>query len=301
LLFTYCTQVLHLAEGSAYNRIEVARSARKFPRILDLLEQGAVTLTAVRLLCPHLTADNHKGVLAAARYKSKRDVEILVATLAPRPAAPALLRKLPAQRSDSGHVQGPLSSATPDRPASEADITLRCGPQPTLAERGNEVTPLAPERYKIQFTIARETRVKLARVQDLLRHRVPNGDLAAVFDRALTTLLDSLERQRYAATARPLEVRLLKPGSRQVPAAVRRFVWERDEGHCAFVGPNGRCTERGFIEFHHVHPYALGGPATAENIQLRCRAHNQFEASLAFGPLPGCVREARHSWIGFPG
>ena len=35
-LFTYCTQVLHLAEGSAYNRIEVARAARKFPNILDL-------------------------------------------------------------------------------------------------------------------------------------------------------------------------------------------------------------------------------------------------------------------------
>ena len=30
-LFTYCTQVLHLAEGAAYNRIEAARAARRFP------------------------------------------------------------------------------------------------------------------------------------------------------------------------------------------------------------------------------------------------------------------------------
>ena len=30
-LFSYCTQVLHLSEGSAYNRIEAARAARRFP------------------------------------------------------------------------------------------------------------------------------------------------------------------------------------------------------------------------------------------------------------------------------
>ena len=33
-LFTYCTQALHLAEGAAYNRIEAARAARRFPTIL---------------------------------------------------------------------------------------------------------------------------------------------------------------------------------------------------------------------------------------------------------------------------
>jgi hypothetical protein len=42
--------------------------------------------------------------------------------------------------------------------------------------------------------------------------------------------------------------------------------------------------ERGFLEFHHVAPYALGGEATAANIQLRCRSHNAYEARLYFGP-----------------
>ncbi len=52
-LFTYCTQVLHLAEGAAYNRIEAARAARLWPIILEALDQGSLTLTAVRLLAPH--------------------------------------------------------------------------------------------------------------------------------------------------------------------------------------------------------------------------------------------------------
>jgi hypothetical protein len=54
-LFTYCTHVLHLSEGSAYNRIETARAARRYPKVLEALERGDLTLTAVRLLAPHLT------------------------------------------------------------------------------------------------------------------------------------------------------------------------------------------------------------------------------------------------------
>ena len=76
--------------------------------------------------------------------------------------------------------------------------------------------------------------------------------------------------------------------SRHIPAAVKRSVWKRDQGQCAFVGRNGqRCTERGRLEFHHVHAYALGGPATIDNIALRCRAHNAHESRLLFGQTNG--------------
>src|SRR5262245_46806675 len=73
-LFTYCTHVLYLSEGSAYNRIETARAARRFPRVLEALEHGDVSLTAIRLLAPHLTDANYSDVLAAARHKSKQEV-----------------------------------------------------------------------------------------------------------------------------------------------------------------------------------------------------------------------------------
>jgi len=62
-LFTYCTQVLHLSEHAAYRRIEAARASRRFPRILERLAAGALTLTAVGLLAPHLTDQNHEALL----------------------------------------------------------------------------------------------------------------------------------------------------------------------------------------------------------------------------------------------
>src|SRR5882672_1032376 len=93
-MFTYCTQVLHLAEHAAYNRIEVARAARRFPIILTLLTKGDIHLSTVRLLAPHLTEPNHLDVLREATHKSKREVEQIVARLQPRPDAPSSIRKL---------------------------------------------------------------------------------------------------------------------------------------------------------------------------------------------------------------
>jgi hypothetical protein len=86
--------------------------------------------------------------------------------------------------------------------------------------------------------------------------------------------------------SRPLSVpgRIARP-PRHTASYIKRSAWRHDGGQCAFVSKDGRrCTERAFLEFHHVRPYALGGPTTAENISLRCRRHNQYEAELVFGP-----------------
>src|SRR5262249_17429453 len=96
-MFTYCTQVLHFAEHAAFNRIEAARAARRFPVILTLLGTGRLHLSAVRLLAPHLTEANHQAVLGEASHKSKREVEQIVARLLPKPDVAASVRKLPSR------------------------------------------------------------------------------------------------------------------------------------------------------------------------------------------------------------
>jgi hypothetical protein len=174
------------------------------------------------------------------------------------------------------------------------------------AKRSAEVTPLSPDRYKVQVTIGGDTLEKLRLAQDLLRHAVPSGDEAVILDRALTALLADLEQKRFAAAARPRPSTGSVPGSRHIPAEVRRTVWLRDLGRCAFVGANARrCSERAFLEFHHVQPYALGGEATLANIQLRCRSHNAYEARLYFGQGnghggAGSVRETTAPYGGRP-
>jgi hypothetical protein len=120
-----------------------------------------------------------------------------------------------------------------------------------------------------------------------MRHAVPNGDPAQIVERALAVLVDQLERTKTAKTSkpRPTSTRCDKRsgGSRHIPAQVRRAVWARDEGRCAYVGPHGRCAETGHLEYHHAIPFARGGLTDVGNIALRCRAHNVFESELVFG------------------
>ena len=135
-----------------------------------------------------------------------------------------------------------------------------------------------------------EMHERFREVQNLMHHVVADGNPAAIFDRALTLLLEALHKTGHATTARPRVSSDIDETSRHVPAKIKREVWARDGGQCAFIGANGRCAERGFLEYHHVVPYAAGGRTTAANLSLRCRAHNGHEAELFFGPL--MVREA---------
>ena len=249
-MFDYCTRVLRFSEHAAYARIAAAGWAADYPLILDLLVEGAITLTTVTLLGRHLTPENHVAVLEAARHKSKAQVEMLIATLTPQP----------------------------DVPSSVAAV----------------VRPLAPERYMLQVTISAETRATLRRAQDLLRHTETGADEAAVIDRALTLLVEQLERAKYGRTHRRRVARQSDPASRQIPAAVRRAVSERDGDRCAFVGSEGRCPATSGLEFHHRIPFADGGPTTVENLELRCKAHNLYEAERWFGPF--LVREVGDGW-----
>jgi hypothetical protein len=285
-MFVYCTRVLHLSEHAAYDRIEAARLSRRFPAILAQLEDGALTLTNVRLLGPHLTHANADALMTEAAHKSRSEVERLIARLRPQPDVPAAIRKLPERRS----LPSPVSARI-DLPET-GTVTVSVPTPPPL--RAAVVKPLAPERYKVQFTIDDETHRILRRVQDLMRHSVPNGDLSTIFNRALIALLEGLEKRRAAVTKRPRAGRAQANGSRHIPASVRREVWKRDAGRCAFVGSNGRCSETGFLELHHVQPFAAGGRAVAENIELRCRAHNAYEAELFFGT--SIVREVWPQW-----
>ena len=289
-LFTYCTQVLRLSEHAAYGRIEAARVARKFPMVLDLLAEGAVTLTTITLLGPVLTPGSHQQVLDEARHLSKREVEHLVARLRPQPSIAESVRKLPPPKV------APANALLADATSTEQRAAVPVAPSPPAPPRNVALTPLAPDRYQVQLTVTRATHDKLRRAQDLLRHAIPTGDLAEIVDRAITLLLADLERAKFAAVGRPGAARSKVLGSRYIPSAVRRAVWKRDGGRCAFVGAEGRCTERGFLEFHHVEPHAVGGAVSVENLELRCRAHNLHEAEHYFsGRLP-LVREARAAY-----
>jgi hypothetical protein len=289
-LFVYCTRILRLSEQSAYRRITAARAARRYPQLIESLSDGSLTLSSVGLLAPQLTPDIADGLIDAARGRTTREVEQLIAAAFPQPDVPTEIRARPRPQlaiASSGrslfapHLEEQHASDVPGSaklsPAGTSPVAVVPKPDAVMA-------PISPTRYYLKVTISNETHDKLDRARALLRHAVPDGDVDAILNRALSLLLDQILRRRAGVVrkARRQET-VAAPTGRSIPAAVRREIWRRDGGRCAFSGPDGRCGATAFLEYHHVIPFAAGGPSTASNLQLLCRAHNAHEARLFWG------------------
>ncbi len=149
-LFGYCTRVLHLSEHEAYLRITAARAARKHSVLLSMLADGRLHLTGIARLAAHLTAENCDRVLARATHMSMRELEELIAELAPLADAPTVIRKLPERPRVAASAQLPASPASLPSPASPELVSKRV--DAIVAASGMATSaatqPIAPGRYQ---------------------------------------------------------------------------------------------------------------------------------------------------------
>ena len=279
-MFQYSVDVLHLSKAEAYLRIEVARASRKHPMLLTMLADGRLHLSGIVKLAPHLTDANRDELLARATHKTKREILELVAEIAPKPDVPSVMRKLPARKAKP--ATQPTNELRPD------GVAQGCPPPPPSAApeaptKPPVIEPLAPARYRVQFTASAELHDKLERLIALM----PGNDLASIVEAAVTEKIERLEAKRFGKTKKPrksLEDADTSPGVRGISAPVRRFVWERDGGQCTYVSREGkRCPARERLEFHHDDPYGLGGDRSATNIRLMCTCHNLYMAEMDYG------------------
>jgi hypothetical protein len=232
------------------------------------------------------------------------------------PLGPALARAIPADPTWQGFVQSfcPVRELSPgERPrdwiASENDTHASSHQARDIASGGTEElpttelpaparvdtpmfeldeseprapAPLAPERYKVQFTATEEYVRLVEEAKALLSHAAPRVTLDEIHLRALRAFVAQLRKQKYATSDAP--ARHPRQRGRHIPATVRRAVFARDGEQCTYVNAEGRrCPETHRLEFHHVEPFALGGEHTPENVALRCAAHNALAAEDDFG------------------
>jgi hypothetical protein len=150
-------------------------------------------------------------------------------------------------------------------------------------DRGR-VRPLSAQSFALQVTIDRQMHDDLRYAQSLLGHQVRSGDMTEVLRLVLKAAIPQLEKRKFAATPKPRSGGKPSSNPRYIPAHVRRAVWERDGGQCTFVSESGhRCPATEPLEFDHALEVARGGEASASDLRLRCRAHNQFTAERTFG------------------
>ncbi len=179
----------------------------------------------------------------------------------------------------------------------------------------DDVEPLTADLRRLHVTVSREFLRELEMARDGLSHAIPGATTEQVLHAALQLLLEKQARARGQvkrprtvaptpqAPAEPDEVAPRPPASdgscfgtateplhrrtgprEAIPAAVRRAVWARDQGRCAWpLDSGGRCGSTHRLELDHLEPWARGGESTVANLRVVCARHNALAARQAFG------------------
>jgi 5-methylcytosine-specific restriction endonuclease McrA len=265
---------------------------RRFPGLAGALRDGRLCLSTLALLGQVLTGENAEELVARAAWRTTAEVDHLVASLKPRPAPREGIRKLSGPGGTAREASPPVTSSTSqgEAVAALALMSAPSEPPPALLEaprpRTAEMRAVSEGQWSLRATIDRACKNDLETLSMLLSHKVRRGDLAAVLHEAIRCGIEKHGKRkgavRPARKVAPKATRSKDPAA--IPAEVRRQVWERDRGRCAWTGPDGkRCGSRWQLEVDHVDPVARGGTSALGALRVLCRNHNLLYAEQVYG------------------
>lgn len=270
--------------GAARERVRVARALGSLPLIDEALRTGRVSFAKVRamtrvatsateeLLLQHAevtTAERLERICRGMRYalavddpekEPERYVRhwttdsglVRIQIQLPAEEGAVLLKAVEAARAEQPPVE--------DRAASRAEGLL------VLAERYlDEKAEKSPASPRFEVTVVVD--------QDALEGRGPG---AAMLDDDLAVPQETA--RRISCDAPKVEVLVDSEGNaldvgrrtRTIPPAMRRALALRDRG-CRFPS----CTNRRFVDGHHIHHWSRGGETRLDNLVMLCRRHHR--------------------------
>jgi hypothetical protein len=280
-LFTYCTECLGYSEGSAYRRIQAARSLKDNPEIYELVKIGKLSLCAVSEI------SKVKDISSSEVYKSEKLVkiksELITASLGKSKEEVKILtaKHFAPQNSKKESIK-------PVRVKSFSELNLGSISNPTLFENLNPAQDEADSskesnkekisseiKYQFNMEVDKEFMDLYNQSKALMGH-IP---AAQVLKRAMKDFVSSKN-----AAPKNTKSKEINNNTRYIQKKVRHEVFKRDNKQCTYIAADGkRCSEKHGLEFDHIKPFSLGGSNEPDNIRLLCKTHNQLLAEKTFG------------------
>jgi len=260
-LFQFCMKELGLTEAESGLRISAMKVVLEMPEIREKIAEGSLSLTSV----------SQARSFFREKIKSNSALE--------KSEKLDLLKSL--ENKSTRECERQLIGLLPEKPL----------PQ----ERTKVITQ---SHVQISLNISNELMAKLDKIKALLSHKNPNMTHSELLEELANIVLQKLSPTVRAKSTLGKSVKISaagfskkeKPEQTKLPRApskrsVIREVWIRDQERCTFVDPttNEKCESRHLLEVDHVHPKALGGEDTLDNLRILCRAHNQWAAIQVFG------------------
>jgi 5-methylcytosine-specific restriction endonuclease McrA len=239
-LYQYTVGVLGLSEGTAYNFITVARKARAVPELHEAVKTGELTVSNARRIAPVLTLENKQEWIEKAKALPQKKLEQELARVFPKSATSERIVYTSAERAD-----------------------LKINVSTELLELAKRAQDLLSQKSK--------QAVKLEEALELvLKEFVARHDPIEKAKRAKATATDNQDPTRLAPSNNITE--------KYIPASKRHHVTLRDQGQCSHIDKLGtRCTQKRWLDIHHIKPLSEGGKHEVSNLRTLCAAHHKFE------------------------
>src|SRR5512138_3287162 len=290
-LFYYLHRDLGLSAGAAQHRKTAVELIQQHPEVEAALRQGRLCLSSVCELAKVVTPENVAEVLPRFYGLSRREAEVVAASIRPAAVIPQRDVVTPVRAEartlevtgDVATVETTSNELHPGEIESRAELALTAPPTAAPARPADSAEPLTAELSRLHITVSREFMETLDRTRDALSHSHPGASNEELLMACMQLMLDKKAKQKGLLVKQPLKTpRPCRPD--RIPAHVQRGVMKRSGGRCEFVLANGeRCNSTYQVEIDHIEPKALGGVATVEGCRAACRPHNMLAARRVFG------------------
>jgi hypothetical protein len=301
-LFAFLVKDLGLSNGAAFYRKTAADLVQRFPQIVEPLRDGRLCLTTVVELSKIITNENATEVLPRFFGASKRDAKNVVAEIAPEPApertvVTSLITARPAEAdADQAELRpaNHLRANSGPAPQEGSLIPSRVDSPRTVVE------PKNAELSRVHVTVSRKLVEMLEAARAALSHSHPGATDGEILEVGLGLIIQRHAKRRgMVKNPRKKAAESMPPGSapspaaeaapvvqgRYVPAAIRRAIWQRDDGKCQWkLEAGGICGSTCRVELDHIEPFAKGGRILKpEEGRLLCKHHQDVSARQVYG------------------
>ncbi|MEZ0392571.1 MAG: HNH endonuclease [Pseudobdellovibrionaceae bacterium] len=245
-LLMFCLQELKYSESSAYRRIQAMRARRETPQIGPALLDGTLSLAVVA---------KAQGFLSSEEKNSR-------------------VKPTPEDRKE-------LFSQLHNKTIQECEkILIEKTPQSVNTKE--RVRAINGDMTEIKIFIGNEHLEKLNLIRSIISHKISNASYTEAIQWMADETLTRLDPFSAKQGRRQTNKKMATPGQRTyLPKNLKQMVWKKSRGQCCYKNPNSgkRCESKFWLEIDHIVPLAQGGTHEIENLQLLCRAHNQWKGA----------------------
>jgi 5-methylcytosine-specific restriction endonuclease McrA len=310
-LFEYAVQALRYSEAAAGRRIAAMRLLVDVPEIENALQQGEITLSTLSTVQSFIQRKNSnrdgkpvskaekKELVLSLQGKSKRECEKALFELDPAAALPKERERVAS--ATQTEIRFVADDELMQKLQSIKELDSHVLSNPSYLKLFHRIADIALKELDPLSKTKRATSTTPNHTLNASKHSLPTSKIASALkpenvgssntpgtahscDSDISHSSDSSNANHSQPMTPPAELKKTA-NPRYVPAAIRREIWKRDQGRCAYKSPEGmRCTSRFALQIDHITPIAWDGKNEPSNLQLLCREHNRLKAVAQIGP-----------------